>query len=182
MPHEVVTVDWEGRSVGAFVPAPPAELGLLGAAAQRDAARAEGMLSASAVLHDPRLEVAAPAFAHRGGGVKSDRGDQRSSGTRSSRRCGSVGSWPGRVVADDLRAVDAALAQEGPLTPEALLDWHRILVASADLDDHHKGRVARPPRSGRWPDTTPSCARRHPGRANRVPHGVPRRLWEQPGA
>src|ERR1700722_20699231 len=59
MPHEVVTVDWEGRTVGAFVPAPLAELGPLGAAAQRDAARAEGMLSGSAVQHDPRLEVAA---------------------------------------------------------------------------------------------------------------------------
>ena len=30
MPHEVVTVDWEGRPVDAFVPAPLAELGQLG--------------------------------------------------------------------------------------------------------------------------------------------------------
>ena len=34
MPHEVVNVDWEGRPVGAFVPAPLAEIGPLGAAGQ----------------------------------------------------------------------------------------------------------------------------------------------------
>ena len=78
MPHEVVTVDWEGRFVDAFVPAPLAELGPLGAAAQRDAARAEGMLCASAIQRDPRLEVAARLLLRdRGGGVQSDRGDQR---------------------------------------------------------------------------------------------------------
>jgi len=59
MPHEVVTVDWEGRPVAAFVPAPLAELGLLGVGALRDAARAEGVLTASAVQYVPRLEVVA---------------------------------------------------------------------------------------------------------------------------
>jgi len=33
MPHEVVTVEWEGRPVGAFVPAPLSDAGELGAAA-----------------------------------------------------------------------------------------------------------------------------------------------------
>jgi len=81
MPHEVVTVDWEGRPVGAFVPAPLTEFGPVGAAAQRDAARAEGMLSGSAIQHDPRLCGCRPAaVVHRGRGVKSDRGDKRSGG------------------------------------------------------------------------------------------------------
>ena len=59
MPHDVVMVDWDGRPVAAFVPAPLAELGPLGDGAQRDAARAEGVLTASAIQHVPRLEVAA---------------------------------------------------------------------------------------------------------------------------
>ena len=45
---------------------------------------------------------------------------------------------PAAWVADNLRTVDAALG-EGPLTFEALWDWHRIFMASADLDDQHKG-------------------------------------------
>jgi len=140
MPHEVVIVDWQGRPVGAFVPAPLVELGPLGAAAQRDAARAEGMLSASAVQHDPRLEVAARLLL-RTETVASSRIEAISAPAELVAVADvdpSVGG-PAAWVADNLRAVDAALAHDGPLTFEALWDWHRILMASADLDDQHKG-------------------------------------------
>src|SRR6478672_13349756 len=59
MAHELVTVEWEGRRVEALVPAPLRELGPVDADAQRDAARAEGVLTAGMPQHDPRLEVAA---------------------------------------------------------------------------------------------------------------------------
>jgi len=59
MAHELVTVEWEGRRVEALVPAPLRELGPVDAEAQRDAARAEGVLTAGMPQHDPRLEVAA---------------------------------------------------------------------------------------------------------------------------
>ena len=72
MPHEVVTVAWEGRPVDAFVPAPLSDVGELGATAQLDAARAEGVLSATAARHDPRLEVAARLLV-RAEGVASSR-------------------------------------------------------------------------------------------------------------
>jgi hypothetical protein len=55
MPHEVVTGDSEGRPVGAFIPSLLAELGPLGPAAKRDAARAEGMLIVSSLQHDRNL-------------------------------------------------------------------------------------------------------------------------------
>jgi Fic family protein len=46
---------------------------------------------------------------------------------------------PAVEVADNLRALDAALAHEGPLTFDVLFEWHRILMTSADLDDDLKG-------------------------------------------
>jgi Fic family protein len=140
MPHEVVTVDWEGRPVAAFLPAPLAELGPLGDDAQRDAARAEGVLTASAVQHVPRLEVAARLLL-RAEGLASSRIEAINAPAELvavadvDRSVGGPAAW----VADNLRAVDAALAHEGPLTTEDLWAWHRILMASADLDDDHKG-------------------------------------------
>jgi Fic family protein len=140
MPHEVVSVDWEGRPVGAFVPAPLAEIGPLGGAAQRDAARAEGMLSASAIQHDPRLEVAARLLL-RTEGVASSRIEAINAPAELVAVADVDPSvrGPAAWVADNLRAVDAALAQQGLITFEALWDWHKILMASADLDDQYKG-------------------------------------------
>ena len=59
MPHEVVAVEWEGRPLEAFVPHPLYQVGRICSSVRLDAARA-GVLSATAVQHDPpRLEVAA---------------------------------------------------------------------------------------------------------------------------
>jgi len=140
MPHEVVSVEWEGRPVDAFVPAPLTEIGPLGADAQRDAARAEGALTATAVRHDPRLEVAARLLL-RAEGVASSRIEAIDAPAELvavadvDRSVGGPAAW----VADNLRAVDAALAHEGALTSDNLWAWHRILTASSDLDDVHKG-------------------------------------------
>ena len=140
MPHELVTVDWEGAPVDAFVPEPLAALRPLDADALRDAARAEGVLTASAVRHDPRLEVAARLLL-RAEGLASSRIEAINAPAELvavadvDRSVGGSAAW----VADNLRAVDAALDHEGPLTFESLWAWHRILMASADLDDIHKG-------------------------------------------
>ena len=140
MPHELVTVEWEGRPVAAFVPAPLADVGPLSDDAERDAARAEGVLTASAVQNVPHLEVAARLLL-RAEGVASSRIEAINAPSEAvavadvDRSVGGPASW----VADNLRAVDASLAHEGPLTIEALWTWHRILMGSADLDDTHKG-------------------------------------------
>ena len=140
MPHQVVTVEWEGRPVGAFVPAPLAEVGPLGNGAQRDAARAEGVLTASAVQHVPGLEVAA-RLSLRAEGLASSRIEAINAPAELVAVADVDRSvvGPAASVADNLRAVDAALAHEGPLTTEDLWAWHRILTASADLGDEHKG-------------------------------------------
>src|SRR5437762_8332761 len=59
MPNKTVRVEWEGRPAQAFIPARLAEIKGVAASALQDAARAQGVLSATAVQQDPRLEVAA---------------------------------------------------------------------------------------------------------------------------
>jgi Fic family protein len=140
MPHEVVTVHWEGRPVEAFVPAPLAGLGPLEASTQREAAHAEGALTASAVQHDRRLEVAARLLL-RAEGVASSRIEAINAPAELVAIAGrdpSVGG-PAAWVADNLRAVDAALVHQGSLRVEDLCAWHRILMASADLEAGHVG-------------------------------------------
>jgi Fic family protein len=140
MPHEVVTVEWEGRPVGAFVPAPLSDVGELGATARLDAARAEGVLSATAARHDPRLEVAARLLL-RAEGVASSRIEAINAPADAVAVANVDPSvaGPAAEVADNLHALDAVLAHEGPLTREDLWQWHRILMTSADLDDDLKG-------------------------------------------
>jgi Fic family protein len=140
MPHETTTVEWERRPVEAFVPAPLAELGPIGAVAARDAARAEGVLAASALQQVPRLEVAARLLL-RTEGVASSRIEAINAPAElvAVADVDSSLGGPAAWVADNLRAVDAALAHEGPLTREVLWGWHTILMTSAELDDRHKG-------------------------------------------
>ena len=140
MPHEVVTVEWEGRPVGAFVPAPLSDVGELGAAARLDAARAGGVLSATAARHDPRLEVAARLL-RRAEGVASSRIEAINAPADAVAVANVDPSvaGPAAEVADNLRALDAVLAHEGPLTREDLWQWHSVLMTSADLDDDLKG-------------------------------------------
>ena len=140
MPHEVIVVEWEGRPIEAFAPAPLSELGALEGAVQLDAAHAEGVLAAGARQHDPRLEVAARLLL-RAEGVASSR-IEAIDATAELVAVADVDrsvAGPATEVADNLRAVDAALAHEGPLTFEDLWQWHRILMASADLDERLEG-------------------------------------------
>ena len=139
MPSEAVTVEWEGRSVEAFVPAPLSEIEHLDA--QRDAARAEGVLTATAVHHDPQLEVAARLLL-RAEGVASSRIEAINAPVElvavADAERSAIG--PAAEIADNRRALDAALRQKGALTHKDLWRWHRILMASADLDKRPMGK------------------------------------------
>ena len=140
MPSEIVTVEWEGRRVDAFVPAPLSEIGPMDPATQREAARAEGVLSATAVQHDVRLEVAARLLL-RAEGVASSRIEAINAPVELVAVAAADGPASGSSgeVADNLHALDAALDHRGRLTRNALWKWHRILMRSADLDDAFKG-------------------------------------------
>jgi Fic family protein len=140
MPGDVVTVEWEGRPIDAFVPDPLSEVGELGATPRLAAARAEGALSATAARHDPRLEVAARLLL-RAEGVASSRIEAISAPADVVAVANVDRSvvGPAAEVADNLRALDAVLAHEGPLRREDLWQWHSFLMTSADLDDDLKG-------------------------------------------
>ncbi|MBA2279795.1 MAG: Fic family protein [Acidimicrobiia bacterium] len=139
MGHQVVSVEWEGRSVDAFVPALLASYGEPGTAAMRAVARAEGALEAAVAL-DPRLEIPARLLL-RAEGVASSRIEAINAPAELvalADRDPSIGG-PAAWVAGNLRAVDAALAHWGPLTTHLLFDWHRVLMATSDLDPAHVG-------------------------------------------
>jgi Fic family protein len=140
MPHELVAVEWEGRPVKAFVPAPLSEIGALGETARLDAARAEGVLTAGAARHDSRLEVAARLLL-RAEGVASSRIEaiDAPAGLVAVADVDRLVAGPAAEVADNLRALDAVFTHGGLLTFEDLWEWHRILTTSADLDERHKG-------------------------------------------
>lgn len=140
MRGEVVRVEWEGRPVDAFVPVTMAEIGALDLAAQRAAARAEGVLAGSLVGHDPRLDVVARLLL-RAEGVASSRIeaiDAPAELVAIADRDSSV-HGPAAAVADNLRAVDAALSHDGDLDVGELWRWQRILTASSDLDERFRG-------------------------------------------
>jgi Fic family protein len=140
MPHEVVAVEWDDRPVGAFVPAPLSEVGELGPTARLDAARAEGVLIATAAQLDRRLEVAARLLL-RAEGVASSRIEaiNAPADAVAVADVDPLVAGPASEVADNLHALDAVLAHEGPLARDDLFRWHRILMTSADLDDDLKG-------------------------------------------
>jgi Fic family protein len=140
MPHEVVTVEWEGRRVEALVPAPLREVGPLDAVAQREAARAEGVLTAGMPQHDARLEVAARLLL-RAEGVASSRIEAINAPVELVAVADVDPSVAGTAteVADNLRALDAALAHYGALTVDVVWEWHQILMTSAELDAQFKG-------------------------------------------
>jgi Fic family protein len=135
VPGEFVTVVWEGRAVEAFVPAPLSQIGELDGTTRLDLARADGVMSATAARHDPRLEVAARLLL-RAEGVASSRIeaiDAPADAVAVADVDPSV-SGPAAEVADNLRALDAVLAHTGPLTRDDLWQWHAILMTSAMLD------------------------------------------------
>ena len=130
MPHDVVNVEWEGRPVDAFVPAFLVEVANLVGESRVAAARAEGVLSATAVRHDPQLEVAARLL-FLAEGVASSRIEAINTPAEVVAVADADPSvrGPGTEVADNLRALDAALSHKGPLTNNDLKQWHRILMA-----------------------------------------------------
>jgi len=140
MPHELVTVDWEGRPVDALVPEPLRERGPVGRDAQRHAARAEGVLTAGMPRHDARLEVAARLLL-RAEGVASSRIEAIHAPAElvAVADIDASVSGPAIEVADNLRALDAALAHDAPLTIDALFEWHVILMTSSELDEQLRG-------------------------------------------
>ena len=97
-------------------------------------------MSAAAVQHDPRLEVAARLLL-RAEGVASSRIEAIDAPAELVAVADVDPSVVGQgaEVSDNLRAIDVALAHEGPLRCEDLWQWHRILMTSADLDDNIKG-------------------------------------------
>jgi Fic family protein len=140
MTHEVVTVEWEGRPVDALLPAPLRQVGPVDVEAQRDAARAEGVLTAGMPQHDRRLEVAARLLL-RAEGVASSRIEAINAPAElvAVADVDPSVAGPATEVADNLRALDASLEHEGPLTFDVLWHWHRILMTSADLDAQFQG-------------------------------------------
>jgi Fic family protein len=123
-----------------LVPAPLREVGPLDAEAQRDAARTEGVLTAGMPLHDARLEVAARLLL-RAEGVASSRIEAINAPAElvAVADVDPSVAGPATEVADNLRALDAALAHDAPLTFDVLWEWHRILMTSADLDARFEG-------------------------------------------
>src|SRR4051794_35062231 len=117
MAHELVTVEWEGRPVLALVPGPLREVGPLDTDAQRAAARAEGALAAATPQHDPRLEVAARLLL-RAEGVASSRIEAINAPAElvAVADVDTSVAGPATEVVDNLRALDAALAHDAPLT------------------------------------------------------------------
>jgi Fic family protein len=140
MPHEIVTVEWEGRPVDAFFPAPLSELDDLKTPTLLAAARAEGVLAATPLHQDSRLEVAARLLL-RAEGVASSRIEAINAPVELVVVADVDPTIPGPAaeVADNLRALDEAHTHEGALTCDDLLRWHRILTQSAPLDDALKG-------------------------------------------
>src|SRR5262249_4693058 len=107
---------------------------------QRDAARAEGVLTAGLPAHDARLEVAARLLL-RAEGVASSRIEAINAPAELVAVADVDPSVPGPAteVADNLRALHAPLAHDARLTVDVLWQWHRILMVSADLDDGFRG-------------------------------------------
>lgn len=130
----LVTVEWEGRPVEAFVPAPLAGAVPLEPATAQAAARAEGALLAAAGM-DPRLDVPARLLL-RAEGVASSRIERIEAPVALVAVAGTDPAieGPAAWVADNLRVVDAALEHTGPLAVDDLWAWHRLLMASSDLD------------------------------------------------
>ena len=118
----------------------PVHVGELGATARLDAAHAEGFLSATAARHDPRLEVAARLLL-RAEGMASSSIEAINAPSDAVAVANVDPSVAGSAaeVADNLSALDAVLAHEGPLSREDVWQWHSILMTSADLDDDLKG-------------------------------------------
>jgi hypothetical protein len=130
-----VPVEWRGRQVDAFVPVRLDGVELpLSPAAGRAAARAEGALAVVDDRMHAGLEVPARPLL-RAEGLASSRIEDVHAPVADVAVAdvdpavtGSAG-W----VADNLRALDRALAHDGPLTVDALRVWHELLMRHSSL-------------------------------------------------
>ena len=135
MPGSTVTTEWRGRPLEAFVPAALDSRPELSAAAVRAAARAEGALGAVDARIRAGLRVPARLLLHAEGMASSRIEEVRAPAAdvavaAADATVGGAAGW----VADNLRAVDAALAHRGRLRVADLWAWHRRLMVHGDLD------------------------------------------------
>lgn len=131
----LVEVDWKGRPLEAFVPARLDRLPPLSAAAVRAAALAEGPLGAVDDRYHAGLDVPVRLLL-RAEGLASSRIEEIHAPVAEVAVADVDGSMGGAAgaVADNLRAIDAALATTGYLDVADLWSWHRLLMAHSDLE------------------------------------------------
>ncbi|MGI8683668.1 MAG: Fic family protein [Acidimicrobiales bacterium] len=131
----MVTTEWRGRRLEAFVPPGLLPVPDLSTAAVRASALAEGALGAVDARLRAGLQVPARLLLHAEGVASSRIEEVRAPPAEvavasADPAVGGAAGW----VADNLRAVDAALAHQGPLRADDLWDWHRLLMVHADLE------------------------------------------------
>lgn len=130
-----IEVEWHGRPVIAFVPVSLADLEPPSTAAIREAALAEGALTAVDDRLHSGLEVPARLLL-RAEGVASSRIEEIHAPAAeiavadADSAVGGSAGW----IAGNLRAIDAALAHTGDLGADDLRAWHRLLMAHSELD------------------------------------------------
>jgi len=139
MSGTTVEVDWRGRLVDAYVPERLVAGGQLAMATVRATARAEGSLAG---MGDRLGGLEVPArLLLRAEGIASSRIE----GVDAPLDAVAVASADDMVggdagwVADNLRAVDAALAHRGRLRAADIKQWHRLLMVHSDLEPIHIG-------------------------------------------
>lgn len=136
----LVEVEWEGRAVDAFLPAPLAAMELRDPGALRATALAEGALTALGHRESTGLEVPARLLL-RAEGLASSRIEAVDAAVDAVAvaAAGVDVDGPASWVAGNLRAVDASLGHTGPLTVEDLFAWHRLVMAGSSLESDHVG-------------------------------------------
>ena len=135
MNGSLVTTEWRGRPLEAFVPAMLDALPTVSPAAVRAAAMAEGALGVVDDRLRAGLEVPARLLLH-AEGVASSRIEEvvapaaEVAVATADPTVGGAAGW----VAGNLRSMDAALAHSGPLGMADLWDWHRLLMLHSGLE------------------------------------------------
>lgn len=155
------TVEWQGRPLEVFLPAPLPRAPELSAVAIRASALAEGALATVDERLHAGLEVPARLLLH-AEGVASSRIEEVAAPAADiavaavDPNVGGAAGW----VADNLRAVHVAVQHRGPLRVEDLWDWHRRLMVHSDLE---------PALIGTWRDRIGWIGGSTPRRAAYVP-------------
>lgn len=142
MRGSTVTVEWNGREAHAFVPHTLARFSPeLSERTIRRTEQAAAAVRRVGDLASRGLEVAARLLLRAEGVASShiEGIDARPDEVAVAAVDASIGGNAG-WVADNLAAIDEALAGRGPVTTEVLWRWHERLMRHSDLDAHHIGR------------------------------------------